>query len=355
MRIVITGASGNVGTALLRALPAEHDVVGVVRRPPPAEGVYERVDWRSVDLSDGTSRAKLYDVFDEGDVVVHLAWGFQPTRDLSYLNRLGVGGTTAVLKAAQTNGVAHVIHMSSVGAYAAGRYGERVDESWPATGIGSSAYSRDKSKAESVLDEYEARLGDAAIPIARMRPGFIVQRTAASGLLRYGLPEYVPMQLVPLLPVLPLDRNLCLPLIHADDVAAAIVLAIEHRAAGAFNLAGEPPMGRDDVAAALGAKPVHVPSGLLGALVDLTWRARLQHIDRGWLDLAFAVPLLNCARARTELGWEPAWTAKDALADLLMGVAQQAHTQSPPLRPRSLMDLVRRNLTDGLISSRQVP
>jgi len=28
MRVVITGASGNVGTALLRVLPAEHEVVG---------------------------------------------------------------------------------------------------------------------------------------------------------------------------------------------------------------------------------------------------------------------------------------------------------------------------------------
>ena len=40
--------------------------------------------------------------------------------------------------------------------------------------------------------------------------------------MRYGLPEYVPMQLVAWLPLLPLDRRLCIPLIHADDVADAI-------------------------------------------------------------------------------------------------------------------------------------
>lgn len=355
MRIVITGASGNVGTALLRALPAEHDVVGVVRRPPSAHGVYQRVDWRSLDLTDQDAIPKLRNVFDEADVVVHLAWGFQPTHDVDYLNRLGVGGTSAVLQAAHSSGVGQLIHMSSVGTYAGGRYGQRVDESWPTTGIDSSPYSRDKSAAEAILDEYEERLGSAAIPIARMRPGFIVQRAAASGLMRYGLPGYVPMQLVPWLPVLPLDRNLCIPLIHADDVAAAIVLAVERRATGPFNLAGEPPMGRDDVAAVLGARAVHVPSGVLGALVDLTWRTRLQHIDRGWLDLAFSVPLLDCSRARTELGWAPKWTAKEALADLLEGVAHSAHTTSPPLRRRSVVDLLRRDLTDGLISSRRLP
>ncbi|KAA0099510.1 NAD-dependent epimerase/dehydratase family protein [Mycolicibacterium sp. P1-18] len=355
MRIVITGASGNVGTALLRALPAEHDVVGVVRRPPPSEGVYQRVDWRALDLTDADAPATLRSVFDGADAVVHLAWGFQPTRDIEYLRRLGVGGTSAVLQAAGASGVGQLIHMSSVGTYAAGRYGERVDESWPTTGIGTSPYSRHKSAAESILDEYEQQRGSEAVPVARMRPGFILQRAAASGLMRYGLPGYVPMQVVPLLPLLPLDRNLCIPLIHADDVAAAIVLAVEKRASGPFNLADEPPMGRDDVAAVLGARPVHVPSGVLGALVDLTWRARVQHIDRGWLDLAFSVPLLDCSRARTELGWAPKWTAPEALADLLKGVAQQDHTSSPPLRRRSVLDLLRRDLTDGLISSRRLP
>lgn len=81
MRIVITGASGNVETALLRALPAEHDVVGVVRRLPPPHGAYRRVDWRALDLTDSDAISTLHAVFEGADVVVHLAWGFQPTRD----------------------------------------------------------------------------------------------------------------------------------------------------------------------------------------------------------------------------------------------------------------------------------
>jgi UDP-glucose 4-epimerase len=355
MRVVITGASGNVGTALLRVLPAEHHVVGVVRRPPVQQGVYQRASWCSVDLTEENAIAELRQVFDGADVVVHLAWGFQPTRDTRYLTRLGVGGTSAVLQAAHAASVGHLVHMSSVGTYAAGSYGMRVDESWPTTGIQSSPYSRDKSAAEVILDEYEQRLGNAAIPIARMRPGFILQRAAASGLMRYALPGYVPMQLVPWLPLLPLDRRLCIPLVHADDVAEAISRVIEKRAAGPFNLAAEPPIGRDDVAAALGARPVHIPSGVLGALVELSWRARLQHIDRGWLDLAFTVPLLDCSRARGELSWDPKWSSTDALADLLDGVAHRIHADSPPLRPRSMLELLRRDVTEGLISSRRLP
>ena len=253
MRIVITGASGNVGTALLRTLPAEHDVVGVVRRLPRRQGVYQRADWRSLDLTGRDGIADLRRVFEGADAVVHLAWGFQPTRDTGYLTQLGVGGTAAVLQAAHAGGIGQLVHMSSMGTYAPGSYGKPVDESWPTTGISSSPYSRDKSTAEALLDEYEQRLGTAAIPIARMRPGFILQRAAASGLMRYGLPEYLPMQLVPLVPLLPMDRCLSIPVIHADDVAEAISRVIGRQATGPFNLAADPPIGRDDVAAAMGA------------------------------------------------------------------------------------------------------
>jgi UDP-glucose 4-epimerase len=355
VRIVITGASGNVGTALLRALRAEHEIVGVVRRPPEPQGVYAGIDWCPLDLTEPEAIAALRHVFDGADVVVHLAWGFQPTRDTNYLTRLGVGGTSAVLQAAHAAGVGQLIHMSSVGTYAAGRYGRPVTESWPTTGIESSSYSRDKSTAEALLDEYEQRLGSAAIRIARMRPGFILQRAAASGLMRYALPGYLPMQLISKLPLLPLDRGLCIPLIHADDVADAIALVIDQRATGPFNLMAEQAIGRADLAAALGARAVHVPSGVLGALVELAWRARLQHIDRGWLDLAFSVPLLDCSRARNELGWTPSWSATDALADFLDGVANHAHSDSEPLRPRSVRDLLYRDATEGLISSRRLP
>ncbi|WP_199255109.1 NAD-dependent epimerase/dehydratase family protein [Mycolicibacterium mengxianglii] len=357
MRIVITGASGNVGTALLHTLTAAggHELVGIVRRPPPPEGVYQHVDWQSLDLAALTATAELERLFEGADAVVHLAWGFQPTHNIDYLRQLALGGTKAVLDAAHHCGVGQLVHMSSVGTYAAGRYCHRVDESWSTAGIPTSPYSRHKSAAEAMLDRYERQHGDNAVPIARARPGFIVQRAAASGLMRYSLPAYVPMRLVPLLPLLPLDHSLCIPLIHADDVADGLARMIERRAVGPFNLAAEPPVNRDDVAHALHARAVHLPSSALGRLVDLSWRLRLQPVDRGWLDMAFSVPLLDCTRARTELQWKPTWSSTEALADVLDGIAARAHTDSAPLRRRSAVDLLRRSISDGLISSRREP
>src|ERR1700712_846066 len=129
MRIAITGASGNIGTALLRRLGAGQDgpeLVGIARRIPTGEP-YSGVTWHSVDLTEADALTKLGTAFDGVDTVVHLAWGFQPAHDVDYLYRLGVGGTAAVLQAARTAGVRHLVHMSSVGAYSPAPR-QRVDE-----------------------------------------------------------------------------------------------------------------------------------------------------------------------------------------------------------------------------------
>ncbi|TFV60917.1 NAD-dependent epimerase/dehydratase family protein [Mycobacterium sp. PS03-16] len=355
-RVVITGASGNVGTALLRRLADSggYSVTGVTRREPPATGVYRSAQWRQLDLADHDATTRLQALFGDADCVVHLAWGFQPTRNVSYLEAVGVGGTRAVLRAAQAAGVGQMVHMSSVGTYAAGRYGQYVDETWSTAGIDTSPYSRHKSAAETILDEYE-RSHPGGMTVTRMRPGFIVQRDAAGGLRRYTLPAFVEPRWLRFLPLLPLDRELVVPIIHADDVADAIARAVERGAGGPFNLMAEPPVRRDDMAKALGAMPVHVPSALLRPAVALSWRARLQPIDEGWLDMAFSVPLLDTTRARTELGWTASRDSAEAMADMGDGFKHCADTDSPVLSYRGPLTSMLRDLTAGPITDRRVP
>ena len=354
MRVVVTGASGNLGTALLRRLTptGEHEIVGLVRRVPPPEPPYDRVAWHEVDLTAPDAAPLLDAAFEGADAVVHLAWGFQPTRDVRYLERLGVGGTRQVLAAAVRAEVAHLVHLSSVGAYARAP-GRRVDESWPTTGIPTLAYSRHKVAAERILDDHDAR-GLAPV-VARMRPGFVLQVDAGSGLARYGLPSWLPSSAVRLLPVLPLDRRFVIPVVHSDDVADALARVLDRRLGGAFNLAAEPPVTRDDVAAALRARPVHVPSTVLGAALRAAWHARLQPLDPGWLDLSFSVPLLDTSRARDELGWEPRTDARAALRHVVEGIGRGAGTASPVLRPRSLATAVATAVTRGPTSRRRRP
>ena len=111
MRIVIVGASGNVGTALLRQLADGIDeVIGVSRRIPSPTAPYDRVLWRSVDVSSATAEQQLARVFEGADAVVNLAWGFQPTRDAPQLKRVGVGGLLSVARAAGSPAIRTVMH-----------------------------------------------------------------------------------------------------------------------------------------------------------------------------------------------------------------------------------------------------
>ncbi len=356
MRIVVTGATGNVGSALLRQLVevGQHDVLGLARRLPTAPGApFDAVSWRAVDLTDETATSVLQDAFAHADAVVHLAWGFQPSHDLDYLEALGVGGTRRVLDAVALAGVPHLVHMSSVGAYSPKHDDRPVDESWPTGGVPTSPYSRHKSSAERLLDAHELAHPDRVV--TRVRPGIVGQRTAGSALLRYALPGVVPAGVIAHVPVLPLDRRLTIPMVHSDDVARAIRLMLESRAPGAFNLSAEPPVTTEAIAGVLGARAVHVPSSVIRALVSASWHARLQPVDPGWLDLGFAVPLLDTSRALGELGWTARVDALAVLDETISGMRDGASDRSPVLRPRSVAGQLARALRRGAVSSRHEP
>jgi nucleoside-diphosphate-sugar epimerase len=230
----------------------------------------------------------------------------------------------------------------------------RVDESWPTDGIESLAYSKEKAAAERLLDEYEKN-GAGRLVITRMRPALVVQRDAGSAILRYGLPAFVPSSVLRLVKVLPLDPTLVIQAVHTPDVADAIARALERRVGGAFNLAADPPLAASDIADALGARLVPVPRGVLRAAVAAGWSLGLQPLDPGWLDLAFAVPLMDSGRARRELGWEPHTDARTALAELVAGMKAGVGTSSPPLRPRAVAAELRDLLSRGPISHRRLP
>lgn len=355
MRIVITGATGNIGSALVRRLTSEgpHDVVGIARRLPDAWPGGGDVVGVAADLTTDECVPRLREVFAGVDAVVHLAWGFQPSHDLEYLEALGVGGTRRVLEAVTEAGVPHLVHMSSLGAYSPKQDDTPVDETWPTHGIPTSRYSVHKVAAERLLDAHEAAGHDTVV--TRMRPGIVGQRGAGSSLLRYGVPAVVPATVLGHVPVLPLDRGLVIPIVHADDVADAISRVLGRRVGGAFNLAAEPPVTAAHIAEALRAHLVHVPSGAMRAAMSAAWHLRVQQVDAGWLDMGFAVPLLDCARASRELQWSPSVDALTVLREVLEGMREAASDSTPALRPRTVPGALRDMVRRGPVGMRRHP
>jgi len=329
MRIVVTGATGNHGIALLRDLSAQSAVTaitGVARREPRLE--LPKTEWRAADVLD----ADLETLFAGADAVVHLAWAIQPARDRAQTRTVNVEGSARVFEAAARAGVGTLVHASSVGAYSPGPRDRRVDEQWPTGGIPSSFYSVDKAAAERRLDAVEA--ANPELRVVRLRPGVILQRDAAEEIRRLFLGPFVPGRLIRpgLIPVVPDVRGVCFQAVHSADVAQAYRLAVLNpEARGAYNVAADPPLHLRRIARRLKALPIPVPARVARAAAALSWRARLQPTPPGWLDLGLQAPLMDSSRIREELGWSPQHTALQALDDVLEGLQDARGEDTPPL------------------------
>jgi len=340
MRVVVVGQTGNVGTAILRALADEPEVtsvLGVARRLPDRTAEpYRQAEWAALDLAgdEAVVVERLTALFRGADAVVHLAWLIQPNRDRDLLRTTNVEGTRRVGRAAAAAGVPHLVVASSVGAYAPVDDDAPRAEDWPADGMPTSHYSVDKAAQEDVLDELEREHPE--LTVARMRMALVFQGDAGAevtrlfvgrvlpvGLLRYGRP-----------PFLPLPAGLRLQAVHADDAADAYRRVVLQRAGGAFNVAAGDVLRGPDLARLVDhGRLVEVPVAAVRAAAALAYSARVVAADPGWVDMAMGAPVMDTGRATEELGWTPRHSAADALQEVVQGMGEGRGLAATRLRP----------------------
>ncbi len=328
MKVVVTGATGNVGTSTVRALGESQEIdeiVGLARRQPtwaPPKTSWVEANVLSSDLGA---------IFEGADAVIHLAWAIQPSRDAVTLERINVEGSRRVFEAVAAAGVPKLVHASSVGAYSRGPKDREVDEGWPTEGTQTSFYSRHKVAVERELDRFEA--DNPETRVVRLRPALIFKDEAATEIRRLFLGPFLPNFLLRrrFLPALPRVERLRFQAVHSEDVGRAYLRAVLADVDGAFNIAAEPPLSPEEMAERIGVRSFPVPARVVRRLAELSWKARLQPTPPGWLDMALNVPLMSSRRAREELGWEPRHSGVEALEELLEGLREGHGAQTPPL------------------------
>jgi nucleoside-diphosphate-sugar epimerase len=320
LTVAVTGPTGEIGLPLMAELegdPAVGAVRGMARRPfdPSAEG-WEKVAYRRGDVLDRGSLAAL---FDGADVAVHLAFAIFGGREET--RRVNLEGSRNVFEAAVAAGVQRLVYASSVAAY--GFHPENpqpLTEAVPARGSDSFYYSAQKAELESTLDELltgsdvDAYVFRPCI-VAGPRATMLVEKVVESARLGDPLPALrrgigrLPLPK----PVLP-DPGARLQLVHHDDVARALAAAIAGRGEpGAYNLAGEGELGIGDVARALGWHAVSVPGPAAGLGAGLAKRLAFLTPQLEWATALRTPVLMDTAKARRELGWEPRFDAAETL------------------------------------------
>jgi UDP-glucose 4-epimerase len=326
LTVAVTGPTGEIGRALLRALdrsPEVGSVLGMARRPfDPAKEGFKKVSYRRGDVLDLTSVAELVG---DADVVVHLAFmimgGPRETRAVN------LEGSRNVFQAAASAGVKRLVYASSVAAYGFHRENPQpLTEDVPARGTASHYYSAQKAEVETMLGEVLRGSSTAAYVL---RPCIVAGPDAP--LLIDSLPytqisERLPgpvlrlLDGVPILrPVLP-DPGVPFQLVHHDDVATAMRASVLGRGApGIYNLAGPGQLTVKDLAQELGWYSIPVPELAIDVVAETVGRLSFLPAQAQWV-AAFREPvIMDVAKARRYLKWRPKHDALQTLRATIAG------------------------------------
>lgn len=308
MTIAVTGASGFVGRATCHWLTRGGTEVIAVGRSPAAAP--DGTTFRTITgLGDA---AGLRAAFDGADQVIHLAARVHVMRErepdpLGAFRRTNVDGTLAAYRAAVEAGVRRFVFVSSVKVHGEGRATPYTEADVPAP---LDPYGVSKLEAERELAE--ARAGGAPCEVTVLRPP-LVYGPGVGGNFRQLIGLAQVAQRWPL-PLGGIDNRRSL--VAVANLADTLALLARHPAAGGrtylvsdgHDLSTSELLAR--LAAALGrpARLWHVPGGMLRAAAALAGRA-------AQADRLLGSLTLDASRLRDELGWQPAVTVEQALAE----------------------------------------
>src|SRR5690349_22649180 len=169
-----------------------------------------------------------------------------------------------------------------------------------------------------------------------MRPAFLFKRESASEQRRIFGGRFLPGPLVrpERLPFLPDVPGLRVQALHTDDAAEAYRLALRTEVGGAFNLAAEPAVDAKLLGEMFDAHPVRLPRTAARSAIATAWGLRLLPASPHLFDAVLRLPLMDCTRARVELGWRPEHSAPEVLEEFLEGLRGGEGEATEPMRGR---------------------
>lgn len=307
-RILVTGAAGYLGGALVQALTPRlkagefecvvasdvHETAPAARMPGVEYAVH---DVRSPGLETLLASRRV-------DTVVHLAAivtpGARSNRELEYA--VDVTGTRRVLDACVAAGVRQLIVTSSGAAY--GYHADNPEwltEDDPLRGNEAFAYSHHKRLVEEMLATY--RRDHPGLHQVVLRVGTILGETTRNQITAlFDRPRLLAIRGARSPFVFVWDR----------DVVGAIEHAIRTDAQGIYNVAGDGALDMDEIGARLGKRCLRLPAGLLRALLAVLHPLGVVQYGPEQVDFLRYRPVLSNRRLKERLGYVPQMTSAQA-------------------------------------------
>ena len=302
MRYLITGGSGYIGSRLvdhLSSRPETESIVIADIRPP--KSFRPQTSFALLNVRDRHGVRELFER-ERPDCVVHLAFLLNPIHDEAAMYDVDVNGTQNVLDAASAADVGQMLVTSSTTAY-----GAFADNPVPLTeedrvrGAPDFSYARDKAEADRLCQLWALQHPDRVMTIAR--PCVVFGPDVDNYIVRlwlrnpfradFGMGDQ-PLQFV-----------------HVDDVAEALILLLEGRHAGAFNVAADGYISVIEASDVIGLKPRKVPYGLFKKLAAGLWNAHVTEAPPGQLEFVIHPWVASNEKLKETTGWSPRWTSRD--------------------------------------------
>lgn len=301
--VLVTGIAGNLGRALTRQLHLETTVIGVDRRPFPDKP--KDVEHHQLDLR----KARVDELFRRRrpEALIHLGISHDPRMPFSEAHSFNVVGTQKILELCVHHGVKKVVVLSSANVYGPlPNNSNFLTEETPLMAADRFSGVRDLIELDMYAQSFLWRHPEVETII--LRPCNIVGptvRNAPSNFLRLARPATV------------MGFDPMVQLIHEDDVASALLLALRPGSRGVYNLVGPGEAPLSAILRELGREPLPVPDFLLRPALRRLFKAGLVSFPPEELDHLQYLCVVDGSRAARELGWAPRHSLRETIRSVL--------------------------------------
>ena len=329
LTVAVTGPTGEIGVAFLRALEgsdAVTEVRGMARRPfdPGSKGL-SKTRYVQGDVLDREAVDRL---------VEGRTWSCTwPSSSSGPRRRAGrstspVPATSSRRRSAA--GAQRLVYTSSVAAY--GFHASNplpLHEDLGPAGTEDFYYSAQKAELEATLEEALAGSDVAAYVFRPSIVGGPDSPILVTNVPYVGTPSILPKAMRRLVDKVPqpgpviLDPGVPMQIVHADDVAAALVTAVEGTGSpGYYNLAASGEFTMRDLARELGWNCVPIPSLAVDVSAETVKRLPAMPSQAAWIQTARISVVMDTTRAREVLGWRPQHDAMSTLRQTVQGATE---------------------------------
>ena len=311
--VLITGVSRYLGGAFARALSQVEGgptrIIGVDVIPPPhpiGRAEFLRADIRSPMIGKIIEASAVDTVVHMGVIATPIASGGRATQ-----KEINVIGTMQLLAACQKAASVHrLVVKSTAGVYGSShRDPAMFTEDMAAKRLPNVGFGKDSVEVEAYIRGFARRRPDVGITMLRLA-------NVIGPRMKTAMTDYFRLPVIPI----PLGWDARLQFVHEDDVALAMVTATMSEPAGTVNVAGDGIITVSQAVALTGRPFVAIPSPASRGLSGIFKRTGLIDFSPEQLDLLVHGRGLDTTRMRDALGFEPAFTTREAFKDFVYAV-----------------------------------